>query len=57
MQLNAGGILYGICHKKKNLKKEKKNSRKQPVIFENTYQSKRNPREEEILGEIRVCLC
>lgn len=23
MQLNAGGILYGICHKKKNLKKEK----------------------------------
>lgn len=45
MQLNAGGILYGICHKKKIFKKEKKNSRKQPVIFENTYQSKRNPRD------------
>lgn len=34
-------IFYGIC----NIKKNKKNSHKQPVIFENTYQSKRNPRD------------
>lgn len=42
MQLNAGGIYFMAFVKKK---KNKKNSHKQPVIFENTYQSKRNPRD------------
>lgn len=44
MQLNAGGI-YFMALVIKKIKKKKKNSHKQPVIFENTYQSKRNPRD------------
>lgn len=45
MQLNAGGIYFMVFVIKKKIKKKKKNSHKQPVIFENTYQSKRNPRD------------
>lgn len=54
MQLNAGGIYFMAFVIKKKLKKEKKNSRKQPLYLKIHTKAKET---QEILGENSVCLC
>lgn len=45
MQLNAGGIYFMAFVILKKIKKGKEKFPQAAIIFENTYQSKRNPRD------------